>query len=261
MENGLYPLLLTWLQTLWWPFARTMALLVFAPVFGDSSVPPRVRVIVALIVAIIVMPSSPSSQAVDIFSISVVAMTLEQIAIGMVLGLGLQLASTALNIFGFLSASQTSLAMAMVNDPVHGGSSDALSLLAAITGMLMFFSMDVHLLMTGILAASFDAWPVGQVLNHIQLQTLAYNVGWVFAAAFLLATPIIFGAMLVQMGFGFMTRIAPSLNIFALGFSIVTLFGLAMLLYVLRHIPEHYRLLTQRALGMLTQLMHTHVGQ
>ena len=256
MENGLYPFLLQWLQLLWWPFARCMALLAFAPIFGDATTPMRVRVIVAMILAIAIMPSAGNAPKFDAFSLQTVATTLEQVAIGAAIGIALQFASTALSVFGFLSASQTSLAMALINDPVNGASSDALSLLASLLGMLLFFTLDIHLLLAGILAASFNAWPVGQAMSTLQIHTVAYNVGWVFAAAFLLATPIIFGAMLVQMGFGFMSRISPSLNIFALGFSVVTMFGLAMLLYVLRHIPEHYRLMTQRTLGMLTQLMH-----
>lgn len=256
MEQGLYPFLLQWLQPLWWPFARTMALLSFAPIFGDPTVPQRVRVTIALVLAVIMLPAvGPHVAAVDAFSLRAVALTLEQIAIGAVLGISLQFATTALNIFGYLSASQTSLAMAMLNDPVHGSSSDVLSVLALLMGMLLFFALDVHLLLAGILAASFDAWPVGQSLSRLQLQTVAYNVGWVFSAAFLLATPIIFAAMLVQLGFGFMARISPSLNIFALGFSVVTLFGLAMLAFMLRHIPAHYLQMTRRALDMLTLLM------
>ena len=260
MELGLYPFLLAWLQTLWWPFARTMALLAFAPIVGDATVPPRVRVTIALVLAIVVIPSAPPPTHIDPFSLLAVAVTLEQIAIGAMLGLGLQFASTALNIFGFLSASQTSLAMAMLNDPISGSSSDALSLLAGLLAMLLFFTMDVHILLSGIVAASFTAWPIGAALHDLQLQTVAYHLGWVFAAAFLLATPIIFAAMLVQLGFGFMTRISPSLNIFALGFSVVTLFGLVMLGFMLRHIPTHYRQMTQRTLDMLSQLMHSHGG-
>ena len=260
MELGLYPFLLSWLQTLWWPFARTMALLAFAPIFGDPMVPMRVRVTIAFVLTIVVIPSAPAITQVDPLSLTAVKLTLEQIAVGAMLGLGLQFATTALQIFGFLSASQTSLAMALLNDPVNGSSSDALSVLASIVGMLLFFAFDIHLLLSGIIAASFHAWPVGQSFANMHLQTVAYNVGWVFAAAFLLATPIIFGAMLVQLGFGFMARIAPSLNIFALGFSVVTLFGLTMLAYMLRHIPTHYRQMTQRTLDLLTQLMHQHGG-
>ena len=260
MELGLYPFLLTWLQALWWPFVRTMALLAFAPIFGDATVPMRVRICVALVLAVVSLPSAPGPSNIDPFSIRAVAVTLEQVAVGAMLGMGLQFASSALYVFGFLSASQTSLAMAMINDPINGSSSDALSLLASLLGMLLFFTFDVHLLLAGIVASSFDAWPVGHALDSLHLRTVAYNIGWIFAAGFLLATPIIFAAMLVQLGFGFMTRIAPSLNIFALGFSVVTLFGLVMLAFMLRHIPVHYRQMTQRTLDMLTQLLHSHGG-
>lgn len=260
MEQGLYPFLLSWLQALWWPFARVMALLAFAPIFGDATVPMRVRVILAMVLAVVALPAVQHGIAIDPLSLTAVAVTLEQIAIGAMLGIGLQFATTTLSIFGFLSASQTSLAMAMLNDPIHGASSDALSLLAGIVGIMLFFAFDIHLLLAGIVSSSFVAWPVGQSLANLQLQTVAYHLGWVFAAAFLLATPIIFAAMLVQLGFGFMTRISPSLNIFALGFSVVTLFGLAMLAFMLRHLPVHYRQMTQRTLDMLTQLMHTHGG-
>jgi flagellar biosynthetic protein FliR len=57
MEQGLYPYLLQWLQPLWWPFARTMALLSFAPIFGDPTVPQRVRVIIAMVLAVVMLPS------------------------------------------------------------------------------------------------------------------------------------------------------------------------------------------------------------
>lgn len=260
MENGLYPFLLTWLQALWWPFSRVMAALAFAPVFGDPNTPMRVRVGLALILAVVALPSIQNPASVEALSLTAVVLTLEQIAIGALIGLALQIATASLSVFGFLAASQTSLAMAILNDPINGSSSDALSILAGLLGLLLFFALDVHLLLAGVLSASFAAWPVGQAFDALALRSVALAMGWLFGAAFLLATPIIFGAMLVQLGFGFMTRVAPSLNIFALGFSLVTLFGLGILLFMLRHIPEHYRLLTLRSLDLLAQLMRGHGG-
>ena len=81
------------------------------------------------------------------------------------------------------------------------------------------------------------------------------NIASILYSVIRVSTPIIFAAMLVQLGFGFMARISPSLNIFALGFSVVTLFGLAMLAFMLRHIPAHYLQMTRRALDMLTLMM------
>jgi flagellar biosynthetic protein FliR len=61
--------------------------------------------------------------------------------------------------------------------------------------------------------------------------------------------------MVVQVGFGFLNRVAPTLNLFSLGFSLVILFGMLMLMQVVRFIPEHYIALTNRILEMLQQQM------
>jgi flagellar biosynthesis protein FliR len=255
MENGLYPLLLGLLQQMWWPFVRVMALLAFAPVLADGMVPMRVRVLLALTLALVLMPATGPAVQVALFSGGGLALTLEQVAIGAVIGLALQLVTASLAVLGYLLSSQTGLAMALLNDPVNGSSSDVLSVLLGLLGILVFFSIDGHLLVVGVLAASFKAWPVGGGLQALTLQTLAYNVGWIFAAAFLLATPVVFSAWLVQLGFGFLARISPSLNLFSLGFSVVTLFGLLMLAFLLRHLPGHYIAMTQRSLDLIAQMM------
>jgi flagellar biosynthetic protein FliR len=98
---------------------------------------------------------------------------------------------------------------------------------------------------TGVIGASFKAWPWGAC--PLLLQTVAYNVAWIFAAAMLLALPMVFSTMVVQLGFGFLNRVAPSLNLFSLGFSMITVFGLLMLAQIVRFIPEHYIAMTSAA--------------
>jgi flagellar biosynthetic protein FliR len=119
----------------------------------------------------------------------------------------------------------------------------------------VFFAIDGHLVLVGVLAQSFHAWPVGGGWNPMLLQAVALNVGWVFSAAMLLALPIVFSTIVVQAGFGFLNRVAPSLNLFSLGFSLVTIFGLMMLVQVVRFIPEHYVQMTNQVLEMLQQQM------
>jgi flagellar biosynthetic protein FliR len=80
-------------------------------------------------------------------------------------------------------------------------------------------------------------------------------VAWVFSAAMLLAIPIVFSTLVVQLGFGFLNRVAPTLNLFALGFSVITIFGLLMLGHVVRFIPEHYVRMSGRVLDMIRQQM------
>jgi flagellar biosynthetic protein FliR len=132
--------------------------------------------------------------------------------------------------------------------------------LLGIVAILVFFAVDGHLVLAGVLGQSFRAWPVGGGYDNLLLQTVALNVGWVFSAAILLALPIVFSTMVVQIGFGFLNRVAPSLNLFSLGFSLVTLFGLMMLVQVVRFIPEHYVQMTNQVLEMLQQQMRAAHG-
>jgi len=90
------------------------------------------------------------------------------------------------------------------------------------------------------------------------MQTVVYNVAWVLSASLLLALPVIFSTLVVQIGMGYLNRVAPSLNLYSLGFSLVTLFGLFMLTQVLVHVPEHYLQMTHRVLDMVEKDLHVH---
>lgn len=246
-----YSQLLGLLTALWWPFCRIMAMLFAAPVLGEAMVPPTVRVLLALILSVTMLPIAHAPAAIDPLSLHGVVTTIEQVVIGGVLGLAFHLAMSATMLLGYLVSSQMGLAMAAMNDPINGTASDVVSSLLNILFILVFFSIDGHLVLAGVLGASFRAWPIGGGIEYLALQAMAFNVAWVFSAALLLALPIVFSALVVQLGFGFFNRIAPSLNLFSLGFSLVTLFGLLMLTQLVRYAPEHYLRMTNQVLEML----------
>jgi flagellar biosynthetic protein FliR len=248
-------LLLPFISALWWPFCRIMALLSTAPVVGDALVPVTVRVLLSLVLAFLMLPLTKGAAMPDPFSLAGVVVMIEQAVIGGVIGLAMQLTMAVVNMLGFLVSSQVGFSMAQMNDPVNGQQSDVISGLLGLVAILVFFAVDGHLVLAGVLGQSFKAWPVGGGYKGLLLQTVALNVGWVFSAAVLLALPIVFSTMVVQIGFGFLNRVAPSLNLFSLGFSLVTLFGLMMLVQVVRFIPEHYVQMTNQVLEMLQQQM------
>jgi flagellar biosynthesis protein FliR len=179
----------------------------------------------------------------------------EQAVIGGVIGVALQFAMAVISMLGFLVSSQVGFSMAQMNDPMNGQVSDVISTLLSLVAILVFFAIDGHLVLVSVLAQSFRAWPVGAGYGPLLLQSVALNVGWVFSAAVLLSLPIVFSTLVVQIGFGFLNRVAPSLNLFSLGFSLVTVFGLLMLVQVVRFIPEHYIAMTNQILEMLQQQM------
>lgn len=253
--DAAFPSLLAQLQAIWWPFCRVLALLSAAPVLGDGSVPLTVRVLLSLVFAVVLLPMAAPVVAIDPLSLHAVLATIEQAAIGGLLGLALHFTMSVIMVLGFMVSSQMGLSMAVMNDPLSGVSSDVVSSLLSILGILVFFSMDGHLLLTQVLGASFQQWPVGSGMHLPAMRVVAFNVAWVFSAALLLALPIMLSTLVVQIGFGFLARVAPTLNLFALGFSVVTLFGVFMLSHLVRFLPEHYLRMTTQVLEMLRQTM------
>jgi flagellar biosynthetic protein FliR len=252
----LLPLLNAW----WWPFVRVLAMLSAAPVLGEAMVPVTVRILTALVLSILMLPLTGNALAIDPISIQGVAATLEQAVIGGVLGLAFHFSVSAMMVLGYLVSSQIGFSMAVMNDPVNGQSSDVVSALLSMLVIIVFFAIDGHLVIAGVIGGSFQAWPLGGGYHPLLLQTVAWNVAWIFAAAMLLAIPIVFATMVVQIGFGFLNRVAPTLNLFALGFSVITIFGLLMLGQVVRFIPEHYIRMTGRVLEMIRQQMQVAHG-
>jgi flagellar biosynthetic protein FliR len=247
----LLPLLNAW----WWPFVRVLAMLSAVPVLGDTMVPVTVRVLTALVLSILMLPLTHNALPIDPISVQGVAATLEQAVIGGVLGLAFHFSTAVIMVLGYLVSSQIGFSVAVMNDPINGQSSDVVSALLSMLTIIVFFAIDGHLVVAGVIGGSFQAWPLGGGYHPLLLQTVAWNVAWIFAAAMLLAVPIVFATLVVQIGFGFLNRVAPTLNLFALGFSVITIFGLMMLSQVVRFIPEHYIRMTGRVLEMIRQQM------
>jgi flagellar biosynthetic protein FliR len=251
-----FPQMLAALFALWWPFCRALAMLTMAPVLGDSMVPNAVRVLVALVLAVILLPVVQVPVGLNPWSARGMLLTAEQLGVGAVVGLALSLTMAAVTTLGFLVSSQMGLSMAVMNDPLNGSSSDVVSNMLYVLAIVVFFSVDGHMVLVAVLGESLRVWPVGGGIALASLQGLAFGVAWVFSAALLLALPIVFSALVVQIGFGLLNRIAPALNLFSLGFSVVTVFGLLMLTQMVRFLPEHYMQLTRRVLDLLrTQWM------
>ncbi|SFC06442.1 flagellar biosynthetic protein FliR [Massilia yuzhufengensis] len=249
--------LLPLIGALWWPFCRIMAMLSLAPAIGEGSVPIPVRALLSVALSFMMLPLTKAGVTPDPFSLAGVVAMFEQAVIGGVLGLALQFSMAVISLLGFLASSQVGFSMAQMNDPMNGQASDVISGLLSLVAILVFFGIDGHLVLMGVVAQSFKAWPVGAGYGPLLLESVALNLAWVFSAAMLLALPIVFSTMVVQVGFGFLNRVAPSLNLFSLGFSLVTIFGLLMLVQVVRFIPEHYIAMTNQILEMLQEQMRS----
>ncbi|MXR35803.1 flagellar biosynthetic protein FliR [Craterilacuibacter sinensis] len=253
--EGLFPKLLQWLPMLWWPFCRFIATLSVAPFVGETATPMRARVAIALVLAMISAPAMRDMAPIDPFSLAGIAAALGEVIIGLLFGLSLQLVMVVLSLLGFLLSSQMALSMATLNDPGNGSSSDVLSTLLYLFGALLFFTMDAHLVLVEVIYRSFALWPAGGGIPPQAMLQVVLGVGWAMSAALLLALPAIFATFVVQMGFGLINRVAPALNLFSLGFPLVTLFGLMTLTLVATLLPGHYVRLCQQIFGLWERML------
>ena len=258
MEDVLVKLL-PMLTAIWWPFCRILAMFLGAPILGEAVTPVTIRILLALVLAILMLPLSggvvTGPGAIDPFSLHGIVAAVEEGLLGFILGLTFHFAMSVIGVLGFLVSSQMGLSMAVMNDPVNGQSSDVTSALLSTLAIIVFFSIDGHLVITNVIGQSFKAWPMGHGFGPMLMQSVAYNVAWIFSAAMLLAIPVVFSTMVVQLGFGLLNRVAPSLNLYALGFAVITIFGLLMLAQVVRFIPEHYVRMTNMVLELIRQQM------
>jgi flagellar biosynthetic protein FliR len=251
MEAVLLQQLPNLLSAVWWPFCRVLGMLNAAPIIGENMVPITVRVLLSVVLAVIFIPVAQPATPIDPMSLQAIVLSANQALIGFGLGLAFHLTMAVMQMLGFVVSSQMGLSMAVMNDPMTGASSDVIATLFYLLSVLVFFGIDGHLVIAQVIGASFHTWPVGGPLDINTLRDIAYNVAWVFSAALLLAIPIVFSTLVVQLGFGLLNRIAPALNLYSLGFSAIIMFGLFMLGYLARVVPGHYLRLTQQVLELL----------
>lgn len=220
-----------WLIQYFWPFVRIGACFLAAPVFAANFIPPRVRLLLAGAVTIIVAPLLPVP-TITPFSIEGIVVTIQQIIIGLAVAFVLQLIFDALAMGGQLLSNTMGLGFAYNVDPMRGVGTPVLGQLYMILVTLTFLALNGHLLLIELLVQGFTTLPVGPVgLGAEQLWNVAAWGSQLFSGAVMVALPGMTALLVVNLAFGVMSRAAPSLNLFAVGFPISLIFGL-MIIYV-----------------------------
>jgi len=235
-----------WIGQLFWPFVRIGACFMVAPAFGALFVPARVRLVLAGAVSLLVAPLV-SSPAVAPFSWAGMIITIQQIIIGVALGFALQVLFDAVAMGGQLLANSMGLSFAFNVDPMRGTGTAALGQLYALLVMLTFLALDGHLAIIEVLVEGFRTLPIGETgLGSAQLWTLVSWGTTIFSGALAVALPGLTALLIVNIAFGVMSRAAPTLNLFAVGFPISLVFGLVIALAGLPSVQTSFvRLLGQ----------------
>ena len=243
-----------WVSSFLLPLFRVAAVLMVMPIIGTQLVPQRVRLYMALAITLLLVPILPPMPQVDALSLRSIVLIAEQIIIGAMFGFSLQLFFHIFVFAGQLASMQMGLGFASMMDPATGVSVPVLGQFLLMLVSLLFLAMNGHLVVFEVLAESFVTLPVGQTLEVEHFAIVAGRLSWVIGAALLLVLPAVSALLVINIAFGVMTRAAPQLNIFTIGFPLTLIMGLIIFWMSTADILAQYHSIASDALLMLRGL-------
>ena len=219
--------------TFLWPMTRISACLISAPVLSAMSVNTSLRVILAMVLTILIYPLH-DWPIIDVLSGAGLILFFEQIVIGVMMGLILQIVFAAVSAAGEFISLSMGLGFAMMVDPNSGVQTPVISQFLVVLATLVFVSIGGHLILIELLLDSFRIWPIDQTQLKM---TMVWDVlQWsilMFSGAAMIALPAMVILLLTNSAMGVISRAAPSLNVFAVGFPLTLLMGIVVLIVLL----------------------------
>jgi flagellar biosynthesis protein FliR len=222
--------IMIWASGFFWPLLRISAMFIAIPVFSGRFVDNKILVGAALIITFFTLPLLPEQQTVDVFSHEGIMTGLQQIFIGISMGFVLQLVFSAIVFAGQGIAYSMGLGFASMLDPTTGVSVPVISQFYLVLATLVFLTLGGHLVLIEMLIDSFNTLPVGVIgMERSDIWSIIAWSSRIFSAGLLMAMPAITSLLMVNIAFGVVTKAAPQLNIFSVGFPITLILGLLLM--------------------------------
>ena len=243
--------LVAWISPILWPFVRVLALFTAAPVFSQRSIPMRAKVGLAFLVAVCAQATLVGQPVVGINSPQALGTLVQQIVVGLAIGFAVRLVFAALEIAGELIGLQMGLNFASFFDPASNAQISAISRFFMQIGTLVFIVINGHLLLLMAVVKSFESFPVdGNFMQSLAQMRIHEMGGAVFASAFWIALPMIAMLLFVNLALGIISRVAPQMNIYAVGFPVTLTVGLIGIVATLPMLEQPLMALLQRAMDI-----------
>lgn len=222
--------LYAWIGGLLWPLTRILGLVAAAPVFGNTGVPSLVKLTLGVLLAAIVAPTIPAIPAVDPTSWAGILIAGQEMLIGMAMGFSMRLVFAAIEFGGELASSTMGFSFASFFDPNSAGRSSAVSQFMALVATMAFLAMNAHLVLVEVLVESFFTLPIsGTPMSLAAPLEMARWGGRIFSAGLQLTLPIVAALLITNVALAILTRAAPQLNLFGIGFPVTLGAGLLVL--------------------------------
>lgn len=229
-----------------------------SPLWGHTSIPNQVKVGLAALVAVVIAPILPAMPNVPIMSWAGVGIMVEQILIGLAIGLVMHIIFAVVQAAGEFIGLQMGLAFASFFDLSSGTNIMVLSRILYMITLLMFLALNGHLMVLETLVMSFQTLPVGiGTLNPNAFELLARYAGTIFASGMLLALPLSGSLLIISLSLGILNRSAPQLTVFNIGFPTSLTVGLTLLMVLMTDIGRFLQSLFSQGLAFMQSLIET----
>ena len=221
--------IIDWFYTFLWPFSRISAVLLVAPIFSSTLVTVRTRISLALLLTFLIYPLY-DWPIIDVTSGLGFVLFLQQVLIGVAIGIIMHFAFAAITSAGAFIATSMGLSMAVVADPVNGHQSPVLAQFLLVLATLVFLSIGGHLIIIEMMLDSFRLIPINEFyVNREMLWAILQWSSLIFSGGVMIALPAMVTMLLTNSAMGVISRAAPALNVFAVGFPASLFFGLIMI--------------------------------
>ena len=243
--------ILGWITPYLWTFLRTLALFSALPVLGTRTVPARVRVALAAFIALAVQASLPEPPVVPLDSVTAFGLVAQQMVVGLALGFAVRVVFAAVEFAGEVIGLQMGLNFAGFFDPITAASGTATSRFYGTTIAWLFVVSGGHLLVIAALVQSFTAFAVGPEPFAFVAQVQPQRWGAeIFTLGLWIALPLVAMLLLVNLVLGLVSRVAPQLNVFSVGFPITLGVGLLGLMLTLPALQSPFTMALERMLTL-----------
>jgi flagellar biosynthesis protein FliR len=216
-------------------FARIGAMVMLLPGLGEANIPVRVKLGIALLLTLIILPLHRAAYHVDMNSMtSLLVLMLQEIIIGVVLGATARVTLSALSVAGSVIAQQLGLGFVTSVDPTQGQQGLLIGNFLTILGITLLFATDSHHLVISALNESYRIFSPGETILTGDVADLATRA---FAAAFKigmqLSAPFLVFGLVFNIGLGVLARLMPQMQVYFVGVPLSIMVGFLIFALVL----------------------------
>ena len=216
-------------------FARIGAMVMLLPGFGETNIPVRVRLGIALALTLIILPLHRNAYQISMTSMApLLVLMFHEIVIGVVLGATARVTLSALAVAGSVIAQQLGLGFVTSVDPTQGQQGVLIGNFLTILGLTLLFATDTHYLVIEALSASYTIFAPGELMPSGDIASLATRAfSGAFKIGIQLSAPFIVFGLVFNLGLGVLARLMPQMQVYFVGVPLSMLAGFLILAAIL----------------------------